>query len=77
MAMLFSTLGGVLAGIMMRRIKADIPTNFIFNAVIFALIIAQTVLFFLRSVLPSGALLNLLLVLWGLDMAYGYEDRRF
>ena len=74
MGVLLAVLGGVLAGIVMRRVKADIPTRFIFNIVIFALVIAQTVLFFFKSTLPAGGLLSLLLVLWGLDMAYGYGE---
>ena len=57
MGVLLAVLGGVLAGIVMRRVKADIPTRFIFNIVIFALVIAQTVLFFFKSTLPAGACL--------------------
>lgn len=77
MGLLFATVGGVVAGILLKRISGDIPTRFIFNAVIFALVIAQIVLFFFKSLLPANALLNLLLVLWGLDMAYSYEKDHF
>lgn len=73
MEVLLAVLGGVLAGIVLRRIKADIPTRFIFNVVIFALVIAQTVLLFFKSALPADGLLSLLLVLWGLDMVYSYR----
>ncbi|HHY36342.1 MAG TPA: hypothetical protein GX518_01490 [Firmicutes bacterium] len=69
MGLLLAALGGVLAGILLKRARVEVSTRFIFNAVILALVIAQTVLFFFKSGLPAGTILTVLLVLWGMDMA--------
>jgi hypothetical protein len=74
MGPLLAVLGGILAGTVLKRVGTTVSTRFIFNVVIFAVVVAQTVLFFFKTVLPAGGLLSLLLVLWGMDMAHSWES---
>ncbi|MFY9603450.1 MAG: hypothetical protein WAR00_02170 [bacterium] len=76
MGLLLAALGGVIAGILLKRARVEVSTRFIFNAVIFALVIAQTVLYFFDSGLPAGTILTVLLVLWGMDMVSSWGSTR-
>lgn len=75
MVFLLAALGGIVAGLVLRRFAFDLPTRFIFNVVVFALIIAQTVLFLFRkgNALSNDAILSVILVLWSIDMVFSWH----
>ncbi|MGI6142385.1 MAG: hypothetical protein ACOYEK_00750 [bacterium] len=77
MGLLVAALGGVLAGVLLKRARVEVSTRFIFNVVVLALVIAQTVLFFFDTALPAGVLLTLLMVLWGMDMVSSWGSSRY
>ncbi|HHW92483.1 MAG TPA: hypothetical protein GX735_07315 [Firmicutes bacterium] len=77
MGLLVAALGGVLAGVLLKRARVEVSTRFIFNVVVLALVIAQTVLFFFDTALPTGVLLTLLMVLWGMDMVSSWGSSRY
>ncbi|MGI6574758.1 MAG: hypothetical protein ACOX3A_02620 [bacterium] len=76
MTLFLAALGGVVVGIVFKRMDIDLPTRFILNAVILALVIAQTILSLLRfsGALPAEAVLIVLIVLWGVDMVFSWHS---
>ena len=76
MAMLFSTLGGVLAGIMMRRIKPDIPT-ILFLMLLFCLDNCPDGPFFPRSLFAFRCLAQSLVGIVRPDMAMAMKTDGF
>jgi hypothetical protein len=76
LTLFLAALGGVVVGIVFKRMDIDLPTRFILNAVILALVIAQTILSLLRfsGALPAEAVLIVLIVLWGVDMVFSWHS---